>query len=54
MRLHQFGLFPEEITTALRVKHVEAILETLTGELHFVISCLLDEWKEIGRSDKIT
>ena len=40
MRLHQFGLFPAHIERVIRLKDVDALLETMDGALHFTISCL--------------
>ena len=40
IRLHQFGLFPAHIERVIRLKDVDALLETMNGALHFTISCL--------------
>jgi transposase len=44
MRLHQFGVFPEQIERVLRLKDVEQLLTKLEGNLQFSISCLYAEW----------
>jgi transposase len=48
MRLHQFGMFPEEITGAIRLKDVEAILEHLAGELKLAIEVLYKQWLSVA------
>lgn len=47
MRLHQFGLFPDDIERVLRLKDVEAILVSLDDELRFSIECLYAQWKHL-------
>ena len=48
MRLHQFGLFPEKITGVMRLKDVEAVLDTLEGELKLTIELLYGQWVYIA------
>jgi transposase len=45
MRLHQFGIFPAEISKTLNLKDVEKLLVSLDGELQLSIGCLYTQWK---------
>lgn len=47
MRMHQFGLFPEDIERVIRLKDVEELLTKIDGDLQFSIACLYEEWKHI-------
>lgn len=44
MRLHQFGLFPDDIQRVIQLKDVEALLLKMEGDLKFSISCLYESW----------
>lgn len=49
MRLHQFGLFPEEIVRAIRPKDVEEFLSrTEAGELKLSIEFLYEQWQYLA------
>lgn len=45
MRLHQFGLVPEDFNRVLRVKDAEAFLEKFEGDLKFSLERLLEQWE---------
>ena len=54
MRLYQFGLFPMGIQRVIRLKDVEEIIETLEGELKFVIEQLYLEWQYLAKFYRAT
>jgi transposase len=47
MRLHQFGLLPEELRGVLRLKDARQILATIDGELQFSIERLCAVWEHL-------
>ena len=52
MRLHYFGLFPENIQRRIKLQDVEDILVGLEGELQITIGMLRDEWVELAKRIK--
>ena len=53
MRLHQFGLFPEGIIGAIRLKDVENLLLKIdSGGLKISLECLYTQWKNLAAQIK--
>jgi transposase len=52
MRLHYFGLFPENIQRRIKLQDVEDILVGLERELQRTIGMLRDEWVELAKRIK--